>query len=67
MKGGLLDRISPQFWSILILEGVFILFTQQNNELLSAFNLVSAFMGKQMIMGMISKHSISAFHLVCVF
>ncbi len=31
LKGGLLDRISPQFRSILILESMFILFTQQNN------------------------------------
>ncbi len=41
----LIDRISPQFWSILILESVFILFTPQNNSLLSAFHLVCAFMG----------------------
>ncbi len=41
----LIDRISPQFWSILILESVFLLFTPQNHSLLSAFHLVSAFMG----------------------
>ncbi len=29
----LIDNISPQFWSILILENVFLLFTPQNNSL----------------------------------
>ncbi len=29
-----IERISPQFWSILILESVFLLFTPQNNYLL---------------------------------
>ncbi len=42
IKGGLLDRISPQFWFIFILESVFLLFTQQDNSL-SAFHLVCAF------------------------
>ncbi len=40
----LIDRISPQVWSILILESVFLLFMPQNNYL-SAFHRVSAFMG----------------------
>ncbi len=43
LKGGLLDRISPQFLFILILESVFLLFTQRNNEL-SAVHLVCTFM-----------------------
>ncbi len=36
-----MDRISPQFWSILILESVFLLLMPQNN----AFYFVCAFMG----------------------
>ncbi len=31
LKGGLLERISLQLWFILILESVFLLFTQRNN------------------------------------
>ncbi len=44
LTDGLIDLISLQFRSILILECVFILFTPQNNSL-SAFHLVCAFMG----------------------
>ncbi len=40
----LIDCISPQFWPIASLERVFLLFMPQNNYLLSAFNLVCAFM-----------------------
>ncbi len=41
----LLDRISSQFWSILILESVLLLFMPWNNSLLSAFHIVCTFMG----------------------
>ncbi len=41
----LIDYISPQFRSILILESVFLLLTLQSNYSLSAFHLVCAFTG----------------------
>ncbi len=61
----LIDRISPQFWSILILESVFLLLTPLNNSLLSAFHLVCAFHGpdKQGVFCEI----LCAFNLVCLF
>ncbi len=45
-----IERISPQFWFILILESVFLLFTPQNNYLFGAFHLVRVLNMKVVLM-----------------